>query len=259
MTTTATTITVDSLPIANTIDPVQDRLLIYTNSALDIQGINRNVLLGLSSQPVGINDLQILTNKTVTNPILNTPTISTPTVTGGMNITSGTLTVTGNETIGGTLIVTGVITPTGGLSANSVNAAALATTALGRIYPIGCIYTETTGSNPNTTFGFGTWVAFGGGRVLIGNGTSDQTFTSGTTGGESNHTLTTNELASHSHGQVIDSSYNAGSGGSPTHYAQNNTGANTAGSGFATLATGGGIGHNNLPSYIVVYFWNRTA
>lgn len=65
MTTTATTITVDSLPTASTIDAVNDRLLIYTASATDIQGISRNVLLGLTSQPVGINDNQTLTNKTV--------------------------------------------------------------------------------------------------------------------------------------------------------------------------------------------------
>lgn len=67
MTTTATTITVDSLPIASTIDPVGDRILIYTLSATDIQGISRNTYLGLSSQPVGINDSQTLTTKTLDN------------------------------------------------------------------------------------------------------------------------------------------------------------------------------------------------
>lgn len=67
MTQTATTITVDSLPIANSIDPVQDRVLIYTASATDIQGISRNVYLGLSSQPVGISDSQTLTNKVLGN------------------------------------------------------------------------------------------------------------------------------------------------------------------------------------------------
>lgn len=67
MTTTATTITVDSLPIASTIDPVQDRLLIYTASATDIQGISRNILLGLASQPLGLTDTQSPTNKTFNN------------------------------------------------------------------------------------------------------------------------------------------------------------------------------------------------
>jgi hypothetical protein len=67
MTTTATTITVDSLPIASTIDPVQDRVLIYTASATDIQGISRNVFLGLASQPLGLSDTQSPTNKTFNN------------------------------------------------------------------------------------------------------------------------------------------------------------------------------------------------
>lgn len=67
MSQTPTTITVDSLPIANSIDPIQDRTLIYTASATDIQGINRNTYLGLSSQPVGINDSQTLTTKVLNN------------------------------------------------------------------------------------------------------------------------------------------------------------------------------------------------
>lgn len=67
MTQTATTITVDSLPVANSIDASNDRLLIYTASATDIQGINRNTLLGLSSQPMGISDSQVVSNKTLNN------------------------------------------------------------------------------------------------------------------------------------------------------------------------------------------------
>lgn len=67
MTATATTITVDSLPVANSIDASNDRLLIYTASATDIQGINRNTLLGLSSQPMGISDSQTVSNKTLNN------------------------------------------------------------------------------------------------------------------------------------------------------------------------------------------------
>lgn len=67
MTQTATTITVDSLPVANSIDPVQDYTLIYTHSATDIQGINRNTYLGLSSQPLGLTDSQSPQNKVLDN------------------------------------------------------------------------------------------------------------------------------------------------------------------------------------------------
>lgn len=67
MTQTTTTITVDSLPTANSIDPVQDILPIYKASATDLEGISRNVYLGLSSQPVGISDSQTLSTKVLDN------------------------------------------------------------------------------------------------------------------------------------------------------------------------------------------------
>jgi hypothetical protein len=53
--------------VALTIDPVADYLLIYTNSGTATQGINRNTLLGLASQPLGLTDTQSPTNKTFDN------------------------------------------------------------------------------------------------------------------------------------------------------------------------------------------------
>ena len=168
-----TDIKITDLPTATTIDGTTDTFPIV-NSALDeTQQISRNVLLGITGNPVGTTDPQTITTKTLDN--TNTITLKdnlftlqdgggitrqaqfqlsgitagqtrtytlpdasstlmdiattqsasnktfiTPTITSGMNITSGTLAVTGNETVGGTLAVTGVLTPTGGLSANSV-------------------------------------------------------------------------------------------------------------------------------------------
>lgn len=68
------TTTVDQLPIASTIDASADRLLIYTASLTDVQGINRNTLLGLTSQPTGNNDTQTLQNKTINS--TNTITVN---------------------------------------------------------------------------------------------------------------------------------------------------------------------------------------
>lgn len=68
------------------------------------------------------------------------------------------------------------------------------------IYPVGSIYISTNSTNPGTLFG-GTWEAYAQGRTLIGNGTSDQTFTAGATGGASTHTLTTAQMPSHTHTQ----------------------------------------------------------
>jgi hypothetical protein len=74
------------------------------------------------------------------------------------------------------------------------------------LYPVGSIYTNSSsGTNPATLFGFGTWVAFGAGRVMIGNGGG---FSAGGTGGSAdatlvshNHTGTTGgQSAGHFHG-----------------------------------------------------------
>jgi len=45
------------------------------------------------------------------------------------------------------------------------------------IFPIGAIYTATVSTNPTSLLGFGTWSAFGSGRVLIGAGTGTVTAT----------------------------------------------------------------------------------
>ena len=75
-------------PLTATIDPVNDVWLIWTNSVMAVQSINRNVALGLASGPVGLTDVQTLTNKTLT-----APTISSPVLSG---------TATGTYTLGGT-------------------------------------------------------------------------------------------------------------------------------------------------------------
>lgn len=63
----ASTATTAPLPVANSIDPVQDLTPIYTASATATQAINRNVYLGLSNPPVGTLDSQTVGNKTFSN------------------------------------------------------------------------------------------------------------------------------------------------------------------------------------------------
>lgn len=106
------------------------------------------------------------------------------------------------------------------------------------VYPVGSIYISTNSTNPSTLFGFGTWSAFAQGRTLIGVGTSDQAFTAGATGGESEHTLTSDEV--------------------PVHDTQVTATTSTTEVALATYSADGAP-HNNLPPYIVTYMWQRTA
>ena len=149
------------------------------------------------------------------------------------------------------------------------------------IYPVGSIYMSVNSTNPGTLFG-GTWQAFAQGRTLIGNGTSDQTFSAGNTGGESSHKLTVSEMPSHTHGL---STCNAGTYNDDYTWVKpwaNNTGGGSVATkvvaevsvsglsaqryvkdygynGQSMSSEGGSGSHNNLPPYVVVYIWKRTA
>lgn len=139
------------------------------------------------------------------------------------------------------------------------------------VYPVGSIYMNASNSaNPGTLLGFGTWAAFAAGRVLVGNGTSDQAFVAGATGGESNHTLTISEIP-HVVGQII--MHNSGgytnvggvngafsSGATLGQYSSPPLVGSANSIGVINFDNGGGGGaHNNLQPYIVVYMWRRTA
>lgn len=153
---------------------------------------------------------------------------------------------------------------------------------LNKVYPVGSIYLNAANStNPGTLLGFGTWSAFGAGRTLVGVGTSDQAFANGTTGGESNHTLTSSEMPVHSHSASTDvqgahshsftrdlvvtsasgSSRTSSTGGQQLAWSTGVTTTTDGGHGHNITVnnTGSGSAHNNLPPYIVCYMWQRTA
>lgn len=140
-------------------------------------------------------------------------------------------------------------------------------TVIQLLYPIGSIYTSTVATNPNTLFGFGTWVAFGAGRVLIGNGGG---FTAGDTGGSADaivvsHTHTATSTVTdpgHVHTAQAQGVSPSITGGSGNFYATSgNTNSAVTGITVATTnASTGSSGTNaNLQPYVVVYMWNRTA
>ena len=149
--------------------------------------------------------------------------------------------------------ITGIrnLTITGALSAGS------GLVTMSDIYPVGSIYINAAvTTNPATLLGFGTWVAFGTGRMMVGYDASDTDFDAlQETGGAKTHTLTTSELPSHTHNNP------AGISPAPNANDLDITGGNgaTVASNVVTDATGGGSAHNNMPPYIVAYMWRRTA
>jgi hypothetical protein len=170
------------------------------------------------------------------------------------------------------------VAPTAGAGTNTTQLAttAFVTAGLQALYPVGSIYINAgVTTNPATLLGFGTWTAFGAGRVMVGLNGSDTLFdTLEETGGSKDavvvsHTHTaTSTVTDPGHRHSVNTY--AGSNGS----AAANTGADSGpfiiGTGTNTTTTGitvattnastGSSGTNaNLQPYITVAMWKRTA
>lgn len=134
------------------------------------------------------------------------------------------------------------------------------------IYPVGSIYLSYSHVSPADLFG-GTWVRIE--NAFLWGTTSGGTI--GHTGGESTHTLTVNEIPSHK-GHLYDNG-EAGtwsSAGENTYFINKakleQYGTNRP---FVVrndnelvmrgFSRGGGAAHNNMPPYIQVSIWRRTA
>lgn len=120
-------------------------------------------------------------------------------------------------------------------------------------YPIGSIYMSTEDTSPDTLFG-GTWERITG-RFLLGatdNGSSGASQAAGRTGGEATHTLTENEMPAHTH-PIPYTTYNTSTSGTSRRFAA------YSGSTVSTGSAGSGAAHNNMPPYLSVYMWKRTA
>lgn len=128
------------------------------------------------------------------------------------------------------------------------------------IYPIGSIYMSVNNVNPSTLFG-GTWEQIKD-KFLLSAG---DTYTTGNSGGEATHTLTINEMPSHNHQGLTWYGDNTQpitlNTGSYTGFAlPYSSGTNPESkSAIHTNSTGGGLAHNNMPPYLVVNIWKRTA
>ena len=157
------------------------------------------------------------------------------------------------------------------------------------IYPVGSIYLSINAANPSTLFG-GTWVQIQDTFLLA----AGSTYTAGSTGGEATHILTGTEMPIHAHNVNVfntnNTNFDAASvtqdgtdfivreSGATVTMSWKNAAFKTAGSAQdnvaylnpesnigsgdpagITSANGGNQPHNNMPPYLAVYVWKRTA
>jgi hypothetical protein len=152
-----------------------------------------------------------------------------------------------------------------------VTSAAAITSLVGNLlFPVGSIYTNATNAtNPGTLLGFGTWTAFGAGRVAVGFDAGNVLFdTAEETGGSADaitvshtHTATVTDPGhTHTHNANISSQQNLAGGPSNTVSLSPAT-INPAFTGISVaISTTGSSGTNaNYQPYITVYMWKRTA
>jgi hypothetical protein len=138
--------------------------------------------------------------------------------------------------------------------------------------PVGSIYINASdATNPSTLLGYGTWVAFGAGRVPVGLDASDASFNVvEKTGGSKdaivvNHTHTaTSTVTDPGHTHNIGGGVIGGSAGGGTLTGSSGSMVSATATTGITVATTnaptGSSGTNaNLQPYITVFMWKRTA
>ena len=187
--------------------------------------------------------------------------LASPTFTGTPTLPTGTIAVTQSS----------------GSNTTTIATTAFVQAAIALLYPVGSVYTNASVStNPATLLGFGTWTAFGAGRVMVGFDSGNALFDAAEeTGGNADaitvthtHTATSTD-SGHTHtttwnniNDFVQGSQSPGAEQSPDdvqgtfNIATNSGTANIT----TTVASAGSSGTNaNYQPYITVYMWKRTA
>lgn len=125
-------------------------------------------------------------------------------------------------------------------------------------HPVGCLYWSEKATDPSELFG-GTWVRIKDTFILA----AGDTYAPGKTGGEATHKLTVEEMPEHKHDKIL---MGAGGNYQITYLNVGDLGSGqSAGVGINgsqpiyTSTAGGSQPHNNMPPYIAMYCWKRTA
>jgi hypothetical protein len=114
------------------------------------------------------------------------------------------------------------------------------------LFPVGAIYTAIVSTNPGTLLGFGTWTAFGAGRVPVGFDSTNALFDTAEETGGSADAIT----VSHSH--TLSAAGSTAIGGKHAHGFGVNNGNN---SGYFGLGTWTGYGYPGSDTV----FWNGSG
>ena len=120
------------------------------------------------------------------------------------------------------------------------------------VWPVGSVYLSAAETSPQTLFG-GTWEQIKDVFLLA----AGDSHAAGSTGGEETHVLTAEEMANHTHGyDYTGQSVTEGVNAIRLYQA-----ASTQYNAYSGKATSncGGQAHNNMPPYLAVYVWKRTA
>lgn len=120
-------------------------------------------------------------------------------------------------------------------------------------YPVGSIYMSVNSTSPSTLFG-GTWQRIQD-RFLIAAGS---TYKAGGTGGEATHTLTIGEMPSHTHNASL-SARQCDDRFDTAYISTGGMGSYNRSFSVTVESSGGSAAHNNMPPYLAVYVWKRTA
>jgi len=183
--------------------------------------------------------------------------LASPTFTGTPTLPTGTIATTQSS----------------GNSTTAIATTAFVQAAFALLYPVGSIYTNASVStNPATLLGFGTWTAFGAGRVMVGFDSGNALFdTAEETGGSADaitvsHTHTATSTVTdptHTHVALGANTMNGTSpgGGGVSAGGNNTTTAASTGITISTSvsSTGSSATNANYQPYITVYMWKRTV
>ena len=135
------------------------------------------------------------------------------------------------------------------------------TAVLDMMYPVGSIYMSANQVEPSIIFG-GVWEQLQD-RFLLGAGS---TYSNGSTGGSATVTLNNTQIPNHTH-KIARGNTAAGTNTFPANSISILDDAcqvmSASGNRYISLtgtnATNGGGSHDNMPPYLVVYMWKRTA